>query len=123
MYGADFGPNSATTVYSWDAFSGEILVNVSSSANVASVRAGGPANRIFLTIWDGGGKDTYDVSNYIRQCSDRSDAPEVSLGSHRDKLARKTDNELDVNGNVYNAFQYQGRCAMSHRERQGRKRQ
>ena len=57
MYGADFTTNSGNTVYKWSASTGETFVN--------GVGQGTPLrNKIFLTIWDGGGIDTYDLSNY-----------------------------------------------------------
>src|SRR5262245_27505324 len=38
--------------------------------NVNGVGQGAPgANRVFLTIWDGGGNDTYDMSNYTMPVS------------------------------------------------------
>ena len=57
MYGANYTTNSGNTVYSWDPNSGDTLVN-----GVVAIDAG--ANRIFATIWDGGGIDTYDLSAY-----------------------------------------------------------
>jgi len=57
MYGADYTTNSGDTVYKWDPASGDTLVNGS-----VGIDAGG--NRIFATIWDGGGIDTYDLSAY-----------------------------------------------------------
>lgn len=57
MYGADYTTNSGNTVYTWSPTTGQTLVN----GNVA-INPG--ANRIFATIWDGGGIDTYDLSNY-----------------------------------------------------------
>jgi serralysin len=57
MYGANFNTNSGNTTYSWDPKTGEMFIN--------GVGQGAPvANKIFLTIWDGGGSDTYDFSNY-----------------------------------------------------------
>ena len=57
MYGANFATNSGNTVYSWSATTGEAFVN--------GVGRGRPAgNRIFETVWDGGGVDTYDFSNF-----------------------------------------------------------
>jgi serralysin len=57
MYGADFTTNSGNTIYSWSPTTGEMSVN--------GVGQGAPgANRIFLTVWDGGGADTYDFSKY-----------------------------------------------------------
>ncbi|WP_353643020.1 pre-peptidase C-terminal domain-containing protein [Mesorhizobium sp. WSM2239] len=63
LYGADFSTNSGDTVYSWSATTGEMSVNgVGQGAPGGGV--GGSANRVFLTIWDGNGEDTYDFSNY-----------------------------------------------------------
>ncbi len=57
MYGADYSTNSGKTVYKWNPNSGDTLVN-----GQVGIDAGG--NRIFATIWDGGGKDTYDLTAY-----------------------------------------------------------
>ncbi len=57
MYGANFNENSGNTVYSFSATTGEMFIN--------GVGQGTPgANRIFRTLWDGNGVDTYDLSNY-----------------------------------------------------------
>jgi serralysin len=57
MYGADYTTNSGNTSYSWSPTTGEMRIN--------GVGQGAPgANRIFLTVWDGGGTDTYDFANY-----------------------------------------------------------
>ncbi|MFH5923119.1 pre-peptidase C-terminal domain-containing protein [Roseomonas xinghualingensis] len=57
MYGADYTTNAGDTTYSWSATTGEMSVN-----GVGQGTPGG--NRIFRTVWDGGGTDTYDLSNY-----------------------------------------------------------
>jgi Ca2+-binding RTX toxin-like protein len=57
LYGADYTVNSTDTIYTWSPATGETFVN----GNLA-IQPGG--NRIFETIWDGGGIDTYDLSNY-----------------------------------------------------------
>ena len=57
MYGANFNTNSGNSTYSWSTTTGEMFIN--------GVGQGTPAaNKIFLTVWDGGGTDTYDFSNY-----------------------------------------------------------
>ena len=57
MYGANFSTNSGNTTYSWSPTTGEMLIN--------GLGQGAPgANRILLTVWDGGGNDTYDLSKY-----------------------------------------------------------
>ena len=57
MYGADYSTNSGNTTYTWNPLNGNTVVN-----GLATITPGG--NRIFLTIWDGGGTDTYDMSAY-----------------------------------------------------------
>jgi serralysin len=57
MYGANFKTNAGNTIYSWSPTTGEMFIN--------GIGQGAPGgNRIFLTVWDGGGVDTYDFSNY-----------------------------------------------------------
>ncbi|WP_294190485.1 M10 family metallopeptidase C-terminal domain-containing protein, partial [uncultured Sphingomonas sp.] len=57
LYGANYNTNSGDTVYTFSQTTGEMFVN--------GVGQGAPAgNKIYLTVWDGGGNDTIDVSNY-----------------------------------------------------------
>jgi serralysin len=57
LYGANYATNAGDTVYRWSPTTGEMSVD--------GVGQGVPgANRIFLTVWDGGGRDTYDFSDY-----------------------------------------------------------
>ncbi|HUE46898.1 MAG TPA: M10 family metallopeptidase [Aestuariivirgaceae bacterium] len=57
LYGANYETNGGKTTYSWSPTTGEMFIN--------GVGQGAPGgNRIFLTVWDGGGTDTYDFSNY-----------------------------------------------------------
>src|SRR5262249_12881685 len=55
MYGANYGTQAGDTVYSWSATTGQEFVN-----GVGQGPPGG--NRVFTTVWDGGGIDTYDFS-------------------------------------------------------------
>jgi VCBS repeat-containing protein len=57
MYGANFSTNGGDTVYRWSATTGEMFINGVGEGALAG-------NKIFMTVWDGGGHDTYDVSNY-----------------------------------------------------------
>jgi serralysin len=57
MYGPNYNTNSGDTVYRWDPTTGQESIN-----GVALAAPGG--NTIFQTVWDGGGNDTYDFSNY-----------------------------------------------------------
>jgi Ca2+-binding RTX toxin-like protein len=57
MYGANFATNAGDSVYTFSQTTGEMFIN--------GVGQGAPAgNKILLTIWDGGGNDTIDGSNY-----------------------------------------------------------
>lgn len=101
MYGADFTTNAGDTVYSWSPTDGTTWVD----GNVA-IDPG--ANRIFQTIWDGGGVDTYDLSAYATDL-------EINLnpGYHSTFSAAQLA-DLDIFGghtaraNVFNALQYNG---------------
>jgi serralysin len=57
LYGANYNTNASDTTYSWNPLTGAMSVN--GAAGAAPV-----ANRVFTTVWDGGGNDTYDLSNY-----------------------------------------------------------
>ena len=63
MYGANFNTNSGNSVYTWNPTTGEMSIN-GVGQGAPGNGAGGSANRVFETIWDGGGTDTYDLSNY-----------------------------------------------------------
>jgi len=57
MYGAEYTTHAGNTVYRWSPATGEAFIN--------GVGQGAPgANRVLTTVWDGGGRDTYDFSNY-----------------------------------------------------------
>lgn len=57
MYGANYSTNSGNTVYTWSTTTGEMSIN-------GGGQGASTANKIFMTLWDGGGIDTYDFSNY-----------------------------------------------------------
>jgi Ca2+-binding RTX toxin-like protein len=57
LYGANFSLNAGDTTYSWSPLTGQSFVN-----GTGGLVPGG--NRVFMTVWDGGGNDTYDLSNY-----------------------------------------------------------
>ncbi len=99
MYGADFTTNGGNTTYSWDPSSGNTLVN-----GVAAISPG--ANRIFATIWDGGGKDTYDLSAYSTNMVVDLRPGAISLFNTA-QLAGLGPGEK-AHGNIYNALQYHG---------------
>ncbi len=57
LYGANYRTQAGDSVYRFDRDTGEMSIN--------GVGQGAPAENVILrTIWDGGGTDTYDFSNY-----------------------------------------------------------
>jgi serralysin len=99
MYGADFTTNGGDTVYKWNPQTGETYVN--------GVGQGIPySNKVFLTVWDGNGNDTYDMSNYNGDMSINL-APGKASRFSMAQLGQKKYG-VYVDGNVYNAFQYEG---------------
>ncbi|MDB5903281.1 MAG: peptidase [Betaproteobacteria bacterium] len=57
LYGANYATNSGNTTYTWSPATGELSID--------GVAQGAPiGNRVFMTMWDGGGTDTYDFSSY-----------------------------------------------------------
>lgn len=99
MYGADFTTNAGDTTYRWTPGVGTTFVD-----GQAAMTPGG--DRIFLTVWDGGGQDTYDLSAYAGALAIDLAPGGYSTFSYWQRadlgggyLAR---------GNVYNALQFQG---------------
>jgi serralysin len=99
--GANFATNAGNTTYRWSPTTGEMFIN--------GAGQGAPgANRIFLTVWDGGGADTYSFANYTSSLSidlrpgswtTTSAAQIARLHYGGTKLAA---------GNIANALLYQG---------------
>jgi len=57
LYGANYTTNAGDTVYSWNPNTGTMSINgVDQAAPVA--------NKVFMTVWDGGGNDTYSFASY-----------------------------------------------------------
>jgi Ca2+-binding RTX toxin-like protein len=97
LYGANFSTNNTDSVYRWNSSTGEMSIN--------GVGQGAPgAARVYMTLWDGGGNDTYDFSGY----------PPVSPYGLRIDLAPGAGVfRLNGNGNasiltIYNAYLYNG---------------
>jgi serralysin len=102
LYGANFNTNNTGTVYSWDPNTGATYVNGEQKSALSK-------NRIFMTIWDGGGTDTYDMSNHGTTNLNINLAPGGWSVFAQSQLAA-----LDLSGihfargNVCNALQYNG---------------
>ena len=102
MYGADFTTQSGNTTYKWTPGSGNTLVN-------GEVAIAPGANRIFATLWDGGGEDTFDLTAYKTNLKIDLRPGQFSVfdkaqlgylgGGPNDGYAR---------GNIFNALLYNG---------------
>jgi serralysin len=105
MYGANYSVNDGNTRYSWKPDGGETLVN-----GKVGIDPGG--NRIFATIWDGGGRhDSYDLSAYSNNVfidlapggfSKFNGRQVADLGYYEGAGLHK------ASGNIYNALMYRG---------------
>ena len=98
MYGANFTTNSRDTIYTWRPGSGDTLVD-----GAVAIDAGG--DRIFATIWDGGGTDTYDLSAYSTNLKVNLTPGGYSVFSD-DQLADLGDGNT-ARGNIFNALQFE----------------
>lgn len=99
MYGANFTTNAGDTVYRWEPDSGRTFVN-------GAVAIAPGENRIFMTVWDGGGQDTYDLSAYATDLF-----LDLTPGGSSHLSAAQTaylGNGQEARGNVYNALLFQG---------------
>lgn len=102
MYGANFSTNAGDTVYAWSPTTGEMSIN--------GVGQGAPAgNKIFMTIWDGGGNDSYDFSAYAGGVSVNLN-PGGWTTTSATQLANLGNGKLAV-GNIANALLYEGNLA------------
>ena len=103
MYGADFTTQSSNTVYTWNPTTGQQSINGVGQL-AAGGGLGGSANRIYETVWDGGGVDTYDLSNYTTNLSLNLNPGASSVFSSA-QLAYLGDGHY-ASGNLYNAYLY-----------------
>ena len=111
LYGANYTTHSGNTFYRWSATTGEMSVSENGGAFVAQ---GVPAqNHILETIWDGGGNDTYDFSNYATNINANLNPGEwINLGSQLADLdAASAPGTHLARGNIANAQLFQGNTA------------
>jgi Ca2+-binding RTX toxin-like protein len=103
LYGANYNTHSENTVYSWSPTTGQEFIN--GVAQLAPGNgAGGSANRVFMTIWDGSGVDTYDLANYTTGVSINL-TPGASSVTSAAQLAYLGNGHY-AQGNIYNAYQF-----------------
>jgi hypothetical protein len=105
LYGANFSTHAENTVYSWNPATGQEFINgVAQLAPGGGV--GGSADRVFMTVWDGNGVDTYDMSNYSGGVSIDLNPGASSITSAA-QLAYLGNGHY-AQGNVFNAYLYNG---------------
>jgi serralysin len=103
LYGANFSTHSENTVYSWSPMTGQEFIN-GVAQSVPGNGAGGSANRVFETVWDGNGIDTYDLSNY-------SNGSTINLNPGASSITSTTQiaylgSGHYAQGNIFNAYLY-----------------
>jgi serralysin len=104
MYGANFAENAGNTTYTFSATTGEMLIN---GVGQGVPGDGTPdANRIFRTVWDGNGVDTYDLSNYTSNLTIDLTPGGWSVFS-TEQLAYLGGGNF-ARGNLFNALQFNG---------------
>lgn len=107
LYGADYSLHAGDTLWRWSATTGETFINGVSQG----LPGGGAAARVFLTVWDGGGNDTYDFSDYAGGVVVDL-APGGSSVAARNQLAvLDTRDGTQARGNVFNALLHQDNTA------------
>jgi serralysin len=101
MYGANYATNGGNSTYTWSATTGEMAIN-----GIGQGRPSG--NKIFLTVWDGGGSDTYDLSNYAANLKVDLRPGEWTKTSTAQLAKLNWDGSKVAVGNIANALLYQG---------------
>jgi serralysin len=102
LYGANYATNAGDTVYSWSATTGTMSINGTAQAAPSS-------NKIFMTLWDGGGSDTYSFANYASGVTVDLN-PGAWTTASAAQLASLGSGKVAV-GNVANALLYAGNVA------------
>jgi len=101
MYGANYTTNSGNTTYKWNPTTGEMMVNGTGQGT-----PGG--NKILLTVWDGGGTDTYDFSNYTSNLKVDLRPGQWTTTSAGQLAKLHWDGSKVAVGNIANASLYKG---------------
>ena len=104
MYGADFTHRAGDTRYAWDARTGETFID---GIGRGAPGDGVASNRVFLTIWDGGGTDTYDLSNYARGVAVDLAPGGFSVLSRGQLATLDLRDGTKARGNVFNSLLHQ----------------
>ncbi|TCP90673.1 serralysin [Rhizobium sp. PP-CC-2G-626] len=105
MYGADYSVMSGDTVYRWTPKTGATIIDGQTTISPG-------ANKIFATLWDGGGRDTFDLTAYKTNLSidlraggfsvfDKAQLADLGGGP----------NGGHARGNIFNALLHDGNTA------------
>ncbi|ESQ73921.1 M10 family metallopeptidase [Asticcacaulis sp. AC402] len=108
LYGAWFGYNSGDTTYSFNVTTGEMFIN---GFGQGTPTLNGGQGKIFRTIWDGNGIDTYDFSNFTdNQTINLAPGAWSTMSTARLVDLRPLDGGVNVAppGNLANALLYNG---------------
>lgn len=104
LYGANFNHNSGDTTYSWNASTGDMFID--------GVQVTTPERaEVFMTLWDGGGKDTFDLSNFFGVKVDLRPGEWTLLSESLRPTLTFNDPDVgsnDANGNIANPYLYKG---------------
>jgi serralysin len=101
IYGANYATHDGNTTYTWSSTTGEMFVN--------GVGQGAPGgNQILLTVWDGGGSDTYSFTNYTTELSIDLQPGAWTTTSQEQRAKLHWDGSKLAAGNIANALLYQG---------------
>lgn len=107
MYGPNFSAASGNNTYTFSTTTGEMFID--------GAGQGVPgANRIFRTVWDGNGTDTYDLSNYATNLAiDLTPGgwSDFDVGGNSQRAVLDDDwgpTTQYARGHLFNALQYHG---------------
>ncbi|WP_457090941.1 M10 family metallopeptidase [Microvirga sp. P5_D2] len=99
LYGANFGTHAGNTAYTWNPETGQAFINGAGQDVPGD-------NRVLMTVWDGGGVDTYDLSNYATNL--RVDLRPGEWSSVSSSQTAMLGDENPARGNIANAMLHQG---------------
>jgi hypothetical protein len=109
MYGANFNTNNTNSVYTFSTSTGQMFIN-GVGGDIPGNGASG-ANRIYRTLWDGGGVDTYNFSNYATNLVvDLAPGGKSTLDTNQLAVVNSSTGGK-ASGNLFNALQYNGNAA------------
>ena len=106
MYGANFYDQRRRYGLYLEFDDRRVLHRRCRSGSTGGPTASAAANNVFMTVWDGGGNDTYDFSNYATGVTADLNPGSSSITSAV-QLAYLGDGQY-AHGNVYNAYLFNG---------------